>query len=178
MKKSEGKFVKVLCYVATFVVGAGIGFFASEITAKKGMQLSDAQCAVVQEKIIENAKCYSAFCTEHLKELYAIYRNDCAGRIIPEEIYEMRSCAQMEKIIKKRFDASKETSSSYRDHISLASYFVKLAVHACPEHVEMYNNLAWREIEIVGALTSVEYMDMADKQELNRVLKTLGENKK
>lgn len=178
MKKAESKFIKFFCYFLTFALGAGIGFFASEYKAKKGMQLSDAQCAVIQEKIIENAKCYSSVCTEHLKELYDIYSADCAGRDMPEEAYEMRSCAQMEKILKKRFDPAKETSSSYRDHISLASYFVKLAVHACPENVEMYNNLALREIEVVSALTSVEYLDMADKQELNRVLKALSENKK
>ena len=49
-----------------------------------------------KEKIIENAKCYSSVCTEHLKELYAIYRADCAGRIMPEETYSMSQAVSLQ----------------------------------------------------------------------------------
>ena len=148
----------------------------------KYMHFTKDQCGIIQDKIIDNIKnCHSSICNDKLKEMHAIYHDDCVGRefeLVAPRV-KMRSCEVMQDIIEKQFNMypgnlSKEKSGFYRDHIDLASYFVKLAIKGCPENAGKYRALAMREIEIVESLTVIEYIDMNDKQEINRILKLLG----
>lgn len=185
VKKSHNAVYGVIGMLLLFLVGGIIGYIINGSSRiNRSSLMTEKQCQNLSDRIINAADNNNP---ELLQQLNEIFSENCNGRKIVKHVKPVEKfvkqepvaniCKRIEKVWLDRLEEFQDneigSENNAQFYINRAKIYANLADRGCKENVEVYKELAKKDLDIARALNHDSLDDRREATEMVETYKRL-----